>query len=87
MFGEGGTTIRLETGDAAVLPAGVSHQMVAMSDDNLVVGGYPGEGNWDNMRVAEISAQAYDDAVERIAALPVPARDPVTGGPMGLWSA
>ena len=85
VFGTNGTTVRLETGDVVLMPAGVSHAMTGCSDDNIMVGGYPDGRDWDNIQEAYLTEDAYRATVKRIMMLPIPARDPVTGEPMHQW--
>ncbi|EAR49726.1 hypothetical protein OG2516_15934 [Oceanicola granulosus HTCC2516] len=85
LFGAGGTRVELSAGDVVVMPAGVSHAMVGGSDDVLVVGGYPDGRDWDNMREDLIDDLAAREAAKRIMMLPIPARDPVTGGALQAW--
>lgn len=85
LFGQGGRRVRLEAGDVVVMPAGVSHAMVANSDDVSVVGGYPEGRDWDNMREDRIDERASRDAAKRIMMLPIPSCDPVTGAAMREW--
>jgi uncharacterized protein YjlB len=83
--GPDGTEIDLAMGDAVVLPAGTGHCLKSESTDFLVVGAYPPGKMFDICRGApslEISA--------RIAALDIPASDPIFGpdGPLcRLWHA
>ncbi len=85
LFGQGGTTVRIETGDVVVLPAGVSHAMTGSAEDVLVVGGYPEGRDWDNIREEFLTEDLRRAAVKRIMMLPIPAADPVTGGPLHQW--
>ena len=81
--GPGGEDIRVEAGDALVLPTGTGHRSVRASDDFLVVGAYPQGQDWDICREAP-----NDEARQRMAALPIPEADPVEGlaGPLAeLW--
>jgi uncharacterized protein YjlB len=57
-----------------LLPAGTGHCCLQASVDFQVVGAYLEGQRWDIKRVAADAA-----TLERIAALPDPARDPVTG--------
>lgn len=84
-FGRGGTRIRVETGDVVVLPAGVSHCMVGRSDDIEMVGGYPDGRDWDNVQEEHLTEETRRAAAKRIMMLPIPSRDPVTGGPIHAW--
>lgn len=85
VFGKGGRRVRVEPGDAIVMPAGVSHEMVAKSDDNLMVGGYPDGRDWDNIQEEFLTEEDFRAAAKRIMMLPIPARDPVTGAPLTQW--
>jgi uncharacterized protein YjlB len=86
--GEGGWThLRISTGDVVVIPAGVSHQMVAQSDDIHMCGGYPNGRDWDDIQEAFLSDEDYRHACKRIMMLPIPDRDPATGEPMPEWHA
>jgi uncharacterized protein YjlB len=83
--GEGGETIGLAAGDVVVIPAGVGHARLKASDDLLVVGAYPNGMDYDLIRADPAAIEA---ARRRIAAVPVPASDPVDGpeGPLvKLW--
>ncbi len=84
-FGKGGTRVKVSTGDVIVIPAGVSHNMVGHSDDIGMIGGYDEGRDWDNMAEERISEDIRRAAVKRIMMLPIPARDPVTGGAMQHW--
>lgn len=77
--GPGGRDIRVEAGDALVLPTGTGHRSIKASDDFLVVGAYPEGQDWDICREAP-----SDETRRRMRALPVPAKDPVAGdnGPL-----
>lgn len=85
VFGRGGTRLRVEAGDVAVVPAGVSHEMVGRSDDVMMVGGYPEGRDWDNIRDDLLTEEGRDAAAKRIMMLPIPARDPATGEAMAAW--
>lgn len=80
--GARGETVRLEAGDVVVLPAGTGHRRVEASRDFLVVGAYPPGQPYDLIRSGD--AAAHDEAVLRIAEVPVPATDPVFGAEGGL---
>ena len=85
--GDAGEVVRLEAGDAVVLPAGVAHKKIEASPDFSVVGAYP-PGQWPDMNTGKPGERAAAERV--IAALPHPATDPVegTGGPLpGLYAA
>jgi len=59
-----------------VIPAGIAHKREAASSDLLVIGAYP-RGQHPDMCRAE--AAEHDRALAAIAAVPLPAADPVTG--------
>ena len=74
--GEGGTEIDVAAGDVIVIPAGVAHCLLEERDGFLVVGAYAGGRHWDILRPR---AATLDGALERIAAVPLPDHDPVSG--------
>ena len=79
--GEAGEMVELCAGDVVVIPAGVAHKNEGASSDLLVVGAYPRGQRPDMCRPG-----AADDnrALVRIAAVPLPAGDPLFGpsGPL-----
>ena len=84
--GPSGRTVTVRAGDVVVIPAGVGHRNLGQTDDLLVIGAYPGGSEYDTLRG---HPGEHDAAVRRIAALPVPACDPVLGshGPLRvLWA-
>ncbi|WP_449432698.1 cupin domain-containing protein [Pseudomonas putida] len=75
--GEAGQTLSVKAGDVLVLPAGTGHRCVEASDDFLVVGAYPrGQEDYDIQRP---DSGAHQQALARIAQVPGPEEDPVTG--------
>jgi uncharacterized protein YjlB len=72
--GPGGRELRVEAGDALVLPAGTGHRSTEASEGFLVVGAYPQGQDWDICRQAP-----SDEARQRMATLPVPHADPFYG--------
>jgi uncharacterized protein YjlB len=79
--GDGGAVVDLNAGDAIVIPAGVAHKGEVASPDLLIVGAYPG-GRGPDLQVAGKGDR--ERAIANIAAVPVPATDPVRGrsGPL-----
>ena len=79
--GEGGQSVELRAGDVVVIPAGVAHKNEGASPDLLVVGAYPRGQNPDLRRPG---AADHACALPSIAAVPLPAGDPVHGpsGPL-----
>ena len=86
MFGgPEGVVAELRAGDAAVIPAGVSHCLIE-GKDLVVVGAYPEGQDWDLCRAC---ADDRVKALENIPWVPLPKYDPVFGlsGPiLTLWS-
>jgi uncharacterized protein YjlB len=83
--GPAGPIIEIKAGDAAVLPAGTAHKRIEASEDFGVVGAYP-PGQQPDMCCGRLGE--YQEAVRRIALVPVPAADPVlglVGGIVDLW--
>lgn len=85
--GPGAETLRVEAGDAVVLPAGTGHCRVDAAPDFLVCGAYPpGQEDYDTLRAGD---PWPDDLPDRIAHVARPATDPVHGdaGPlMQAWA-
>jgi uncharacterized protein YjlB len=74
--GDSGAVVDLNAGDAVVIPAGVAHKGEGVSPDLLIVGAYPG-GRGPDMRVPGKGDR--EQAVANIAAVSLPATDPVYG--------
>ena len=79
--GPRGRVFELSAGDVVVIPAGVSHKNVGSSSDLLVVGAYP-KGTSPDMCYGKEGERPRADA--NIAAVPLPASDPVVGKNGGL---
>jgi uncharacterized protein YjlB len=75
--GESGQSVELRAGDVVVIPAGVAHKRESATSDLLVIGSYP-RGQSPDLCRAEPGL--HDAAIGRIARVPLPAADPVTGG-------
>jgi uncharacterized protein YjlB len=84
--GPSGQTVTVRAGDVVVIPAGVGHRNMGQTDNLLVVGAYPGGSDYDTLRGRP---EEHEKALWAIAAVPLPACDPVSGrdGPLRLlWS-
>ncbi|MBS7538060.1 cupin [Ancylobacter lacus] len=76
--GEDGEVFEVGPGDILVLPAGTGHKRLSASDDLLVVGAYPPGQHYEVERAADDDA-GLEAALARIAAVPLPETDPLTG--------
>ena len=86
--GEPGLDVSVLAGDVVILPAGTGHRRVSSEGAFRVVDAYPAGRAWDLLKADDLSEEDVRTAEQRIAALPVPARDPVTGESMGsVWPA
>jgi uncharacterized protein YjlB len=74
--GPEGPAFDVARGDVIVIPAGVAHKNLGASTDFKVVGAYP-QGQRPDMNDGKEGERPAADA--RIAALPLPAQDPVYG--------
>ena len=79
--GPQGQAVTVQAGDVVVIPAGVGHRNMGQSADLLVIGAYPGGMSYDILRGNPAEHAA---ALRAIAAVPLPAADPVTGSQGGL---
>lgn len=79
--GRVGRAVQVRTGDVLVIPAGVGHYALSGEGDYEIVGGYPDGRDWDLLRGSLVERT---DALPRIKALPIPAKDPLfgSGGPL-----
>ncbi len=76
--GPNGPHIEVKAGDAVLIPAGVGHCRLDMSDDLSVVGAYP-HGQTADLRRDRTSD--LHGAAEHIAKVGLPRLDPITGAP------
>jgi uncharacterized protein YjlB len=86
--GPNGRELRVSAGDIVVVPAGVGHCNKAASADLLIVGAYPDNAPRPDQYRGKPAE--HDATVEKIAAVPPPSADPVSGGdgPLRrLWGA
>lgn len=75
--GELGIDFLLAEGDVVVLPAGTGHKKISGSSDLLVVGAYPeGQEDYDILKEWDKNPAI----VKRIKSVPLPEKDPLTGG-------
>jgi uncharacterized protein YjlB len=74
--GPKGREFDVGAGDVIVIPAGVGHRRLSSSPGFLVVGGYPPGQDWDLLRGEPGERPTAD---QNIAAVPLPATDPVSG--------
>lgn len=81
--GEAGQKVTVQAGDILVIPAGVGHKNLG-SDQLGVVGAYPDGRAWDVNRGLPGERPQTD---KNIAALPIPATDPLlgSGGLPTIW--
>jgi uncharacterized protein YjlB len=79
--GPNGRQVRLDAGDAVLLPAGTAHKNLEHSDDYLVIGAYP-PGQGPDMKYGE--PEEYEPAKASIAQVPMPEMDPLFGNEAGV---
>lgn len=77
--GPGGVQVELRAGDVVVLPAGVGHCNEGADPGLHVIGAYPAGQSADLQRAADAGSRG------RIAEVPLPARDPVSGSRLEGW--
>lgn len=75
--GPAGQEVTVSHGDILILPAGTGHCCLEHTDDFLVVGGYP--VHQERYDVQRANLQAYASSKQRIARVPLPPADPLSG--------
>lgn len=82
--GETGTTLTVQAGDVALLPAGTGHQRLSPSGDLLVVGAYPA-GQTPDLCRGRPEERLW--AMVKIPQVALPTLDPVYGvaGPLFVY--
>ena len=84
--GPSGQVLEVSAGDVVVVPAGVGHCREGKTDDLLIVGAYPDNTARRDLRRG--NAGEHDEVVRNVAAVKMPAADPVLGdgGPLvRIW--
>lgn len=74
--GPSGQTVTVRAGDVVVIPAGVAHRNMGQTGDLVVIGAYSGGAEYDTLRG---TPEEHAAALRAIAAVPLPACDPVSG--------
>lgn len=74
--GDQGPVLHLEAGDVLIIPAGVAHRNLGEENDVGVIGAYP-DGKHYDMNYGKPGERPQADM--QIAAVPLPAKNPVTG--------
>ena len=86
--GPDGREVEVSRGDAVVLPAGFGHRRIWSDDDFAVVGAYP--AGQEKPEIIRQGDMPIETARARIAATPLPDRDPLSGRDgllMRVWGA
>ena len=84
--GPNGRRMTVTAGDVVVVPAGVGHCNMEQSPDLLIIGAYPDNAPRPDQYRGNLAE--YEAAVAKIAAVPSPSADPVSGtsGPLcRIW--
>ena len=84
--GPTGEVLEVSAGDVVVVPAGVGHCNESKTKDLLIVGAYPDNTQHRDLRRG--NPAEHDEVVGNIAAVKLPAADPVSGadGPLvRIW--
>lgn len=74
--GEQGQVYTVYPGDVIILPAGVAHRSVRMSQDFQCVGAYPFDVEYD---INHGHSDEYSKAIKNIQGAELPAKDPIFG--------
>jgi uncharacterized protein YjlB len=86
--GPNGQQLTVSAGDIVIVPAGVGHCNIGQSADLLIVGAYPDNAPRPDQYRGKPAE--HDVAAKKVATVPAPAADPVSGpnGPLRrLWGA
>jgi len=75
--GDSGRMVTLREGDAVLIPAGVGHKQVFASEDFFTVGAYPEGMSPETVRDEPSRLRASKEMIQHV---PLPHRDPFTGG-------
>lgn len=76
MGGPNGPEVRLEAGDAVLIPAGVAHKNIDSSADYRILGSYP-HGQEPDLRRGNLNE--WNEVLDKIAYVKLWEKDPVTG--------
>ena len=76
MGGPNGPEVRLEAGDAVLIPAGVAHKNIDSSADYRILGSYPHAQEPDLRRGI---SHEWNEVLDKIAHVQLWEKDPVTG--------
>jgi uncharacterized protein YjlB len=74
--GPNGKRVKVEQGDAIVLPAGVGHRCTRKTEDFICVGAYPQAKDYDTRLGKQ---EEYKESCKRIKKVPIPKHDPLFG--------
>ena len=81
--GENGSIYTVNQDDVIIIPAGVAHRSLHMSDNFQCIGAYPFEVEYD-MRYG--TAEEYPEALNSIKQVGLPKKDPVFGEEGALFT-
>lgn len=83
MGGKKGKEFSISAGDVMVIPAGVGHCLISSSSDFQVIGAYPAGRSYD---LCTGKAHERPQVLDNIRNVPLPEKDPVTGGENPLYN-